>query len=218
MQTEFRQQYQTGKPEFLGLREPAACNLAARCRKGNFNKPRKPPEGFDAQVPQDGEAPQMPEGNLDGTSGKQPGHALKNVSAFDAFDAGITAKFRRDTSGRQNIRRKYDGTSEPSVVTSRSPRLHSYSFSGVGDYAEAVRKDGAHLHVNEDDTGSFRDTSSIVYNGADQTRTAYGGDRTANTFSSYRGRPLQNYSETFFSRTGQHHRSISRTTAGNLLA
>ena len=129
--------------------------------EGNFN-PQEPPEGFDAQVPQDGEAPEMPEGNLDGTSGKQPG-MRENVSG-EMPSMPENGEVPQGPQGGQTSGENTTELSEPSVDFTITASIHS--FSGVGDYAEASGKTALTFHVNEDDTVLSGDTVSIVYNGA----------------------------------------------------
>ncbi|HPD89327.1 MAG TPA: carbohydrate-binding domain-containing protein [Oscillospiraceae bacterium] len=129
--------------------------------EGNFN-PQEPPEGFDAQVPQDGEAPEMPEGNLDGTSGKQPG-MRENVSG-EMPSMPENGEVPQEPQGGQTSGENTTELSEPSVDFTITASIHS--FSGVGDYAEASGKTALTFHVNEDDTVLSGDTVSIVYNGA----------------------------------------------------
>lgn len=124
--------------------------------------PQEPPEGFDAQMPQDGNTPKLAEGNLDGTSGKQPGmrESVSGEMPSMPENAGVP-------QGPQGGPMPEGGTAEagePSVDFMITSSVHS--FSGVGDYTEASGKTALTFHVNEDDTVLSGDTVSIVYNGA----------------------------------------------------
>ncbi len=134
--------------------------------EGNF-APQEPPQGFDAQVPQEAGAPRLAESSLGGTSGAQPGgqSAASGETPSSPGSHEVPAMPEDSQLPGRPGKNPLGGTAgEPSMDFTITAAIHS--FSGVGDAAEASGKTALTFHINGDDTIPSGDAASVVYNGA----------------------------------------------------